>query len=185
MILAYAGGMSTESVVPESAESLQAIVMRRLVYRLQYATYSKLYYQLRAGQMRWRLKAASAGAGIASSAVLLGLLATSEFMAGWQIISGASAVASILALTLGWEAQAVQFEKAAMGHAMVQERIELLLGELRITEIDDRHVAREAEIIAFWQMLSPLDEQPRDPTRERAWSMMEQGLPMEGIWDRV
>ena len=98
----------------------------------------------------------------------------------WEVwllagLSGAAAITAALGPVLGLEAKAVQFEKAAMGHCIVRERILRLLNDLKISDLDESHEARDREVDAFRTALSALDE----PAHERVKARARQGTLLE------
>jgi tRNA A-37 threonylcarbamoyl transferase component Bud32 len=83
---------------------------------------------------------------------------------------------------LGLEEKYSQFERAALGHTIAKDRIWCLLRDLKLSDIEDSHEAREREINAFRDALSALDEEPHDSVKRACWEEVERELPSDKAW---
>ena len=161
--------------------------MTRLFSELQIARFNELYYQRRSRWKRGWAIGANILAVISASAVLASLL-KDGFGYGpavWQILTGVAAVSAAIGPALGWEIQIAQMEKAALGHSIIKERIRKLLNDLKLSDLDASHEARDDEIDAVRLALTPLDEPPRERLKEKCWLQTLRELPSEQAWALV
>jgi hypothetical protein len=159
-------------------------VMERLFTDLQVERFNQLYYQKRAKSTKTFITFANVVAVLAASAAFTGLLkggnGVSQFvLQGLMIIA---AISAAVVPVLGIESKFSQLERAALGHAIAKDRLWSLLRDLKISEIDESHEAREKEIGAFRDALSVLDEEPHDNVRRSCWDEVKRELPAEKAW---
>jgi len=160
----------------------------RLFGDLQVARYNEIYYQLRGSSKRRAAKYLKVLSAVASSAALLGMLkaipAIGELVAA-MLVAGAASAAAIGPI-FGLESQAAQYEKAAMGHAIVRERIKGLLRDLKVREAFDAECeGRLVEIAGFTSVLVALDDNGVAAVKERAWKQTLEEYPSESAWSIV
>jgi hypothetical protein len=168
-------------------ESRRGELMTRLFLELQIARFNELYYQRRSRWMRRWAVGANIVAAISASAVLASLL-KDGFGYGpalWQVLTGIAALSAAIGPTLGWETQASQLEKAALGHSILRERIRRLLNDLKLSSLDASHEARDEEIDAVRLALTPLDEPPHERLKEKCWRQTLREFPSEQAWTLV
>lgn len=164
--------------------------MIRLFSDLQLARFNELYYLNRSSRMRFLARAANIVSAIAASAVLANLLRAGNALFGWgpavwQVLTAIAALCAAVGPIFGWEARATQFEKAALGHAIVRERTHRLLKDLKLSEIDETYVARYEEIDALRIALAALDEPASARVKERCWNQTLREFPSEAAWTLV
>ena len=159
-------------------------MMERLFTDLQVERLNQLYYQKRAKKIKTRITWANAIAALAASAAFTGLLGGAGGF--WTIILKAlmivAAIAAAIGPVLGLETKFAQLERAALGHAIAKDRLWCLLRDLKLSEIGDTHEAREREINAFRDALSPLDEAPHESLVRSCWEEVERELPADKAW---
>jgi hypothetical protein len=152
---------------------------------LQIARYNQLYYQKRAGSFGHFATSANIIAAVAASAVFTNLLSSSKFgwgQAVWVALTLLAALAAAIVPVLHLDARASQMGKLAMGHSIIFDRVRQLLSDLKLSKIDNSHLARYKEIEAFGSALAPLDEPPSERLREKCWKMALEEFPSEQAW---
>ena len=157
-------------------------VMERLFTDLQVARFNQLYYQARAKSVKRMITGANIIAALAASAAFTGLLR--EVGTAWllQLLMLLAAIFAAIGPVLGLEDRYSRLERAGLGHAIAKDRIWSLLRDLKLSELDETHEAREREINAFRDALSALDEDPHDSVRRSCWEKVEQELPADKAW---
>lgn len=183
-------GMSSTVTTPPIQGSWRSDFMIRLFSDLQVARFNELYYQNRSSRMRFLARAANIVSAIAASAVLANLLRAGNALFGWgpavwQVLTAIAALCAAVGPIFGWEAKATQFEKAALGHAIVRERTHCLLKDLKLSEVDDTHVARSEETEALRMALAALDEPASKRVKEKCWSQTLSEFPSEAAWTLI
>lgn len=162
--------------------------MTRLFSEYQVARFNELYYQRRSNWLRRWTTGASIVSAVAASAVLASLL-KDGFGLGpsvWQVVTGLAAASAAIGPILGWEGKASQLEKAALGYGFVRDRLRHLLNDLKLSELDDTHVARAGEIRALVTALTALDETASSARlKEICWKQTMDELPSEQAWNLV
>ena len=162
--------------------------MARLYGDLQIARFNQLYYQQRAEKMRRISIGANSVSAIAASAVFAGLFRDGSFAYAtivWQGLTALAALCAALSPVLGLESKASQFEKAALGHGIVHDRVKRLLSDLKLSEGTRAHEVRDAEIDAFRASLAALDESPSESLRDACWKKTLEEYPSERAWSIV
>ena len=181
--------MSSSMVSPPLPESRRGELMTRLFRELQVARFNELYYQKRASWFRGLATSANIIAALASSAVLTSLLSNGNLFGWgpivWQVLTAIAAVSAASVPFCGLDGKASQMEKAALGHSILKERLRRLLGDLKLSDLENSHVAREEEIGAFRSALTSLDESPSDRLREQCWKRTLEEFPSEQAWNLV
>ena len=173
---------------PETASiSRRDEVMQRLFTDLQVERFNQLYYQKRAKTTKFRITSANVIAAIAASAAFTGLLKSGPGLSllVFQGLMLVAAISAAIGPVLGLEEKYAQLERAVLGHAILKDRVWCLLRDLKLSEIDDSHEAREREIAAFRDALSALDEEPHDSVRRDCWEEVERELPADRAWTIV
>jgi hypothetical protein len=166
-------------------------LMARLFSNLQIARYNELYYSRKSATMRQFSTWSGIISALTASAVLVGMLkdgsaAGSKFaFVVWQFLTGVAAVSAAIRPILGFDSKAIQFDKAAMGHGIVKERLRRLLNSLKLSDLDDSHLVREEEIESFRMALSALDDAGDDDLKEKCWKKTLTELPSEQAWNLV
>jgi|SRR5579863_2743965 hypothetical protein len=182
--------MSSLTISPPSQESRRGEVMTRLFRELQVARFNELYYQRRSDWFRRLATAANVISAVAASAVLASLLAANGQLFGWgpivwQLLTGIAAISAAVGPVLGLDVKASQMEKAALGHSILRDRLYRLLGDLKVSDLDDSHLARDKEIESFRSALAPLDEPPTEKLREECWNRTLEEFPSDKAWTLV
>lgn len=183
--------MGSKVASPPGSDSRRAATMTRLFAELQIARFNELYYQRRSAFFKKWAKRANIVSALAASIVLAKMLTAQDGMffgfgpVLWQAITGLAALSAAIGPVLGLGDKAAQMEKAALGHAIVKDRIRRLLNDLKVSEIDASHLGRDSEIEAMRSALAPLDEPPVDTLREECWEMALQEYPSEGAWSLI
>jgi len=174
--------MQTEAKSLTASRSRRQEVMERLFTDLQAARFNQLYYQARATTVRRLIKWANVIAALSASAAFTGLLRGGG--TGWllQTLMIVAAISAAVGPVLGLEDKYSQLERASLGHAIAKDRIWCLLRDLKLSDIDESHEAREREINAFRDALSALDEEPHDSIRRSCWEEVERELPSDKAW---
>lgn len=177
--------MQTESMNPPP--TLRSEVMEHLFTDLQISRFNQLYYQTMADRQKRFIKASNIVAALAASAALAGLLRDrgGAGLLVFQILMGIAAVSAAVSPILGLEDKYPQFSRAAMGHAIAKDRIWALLRDLKVSDFDETHAAREREINAFRDALVVLDERANRSVKESCWSQVERELPAEKAWSII
>lgn len=157
-------------------------VMERLFSDLQVARFNQLYYQARAKSVRRMITGANIIAALAASAAFTGLLRATGTTWLLQSLTLLAAISAAIGPVLGLEDKCARLEQAALGHAIAMDRTRSLLRDLKLSELDDTHEAREREINAFGDGLSALDEEPHDSVIRSCWEKVEQELPADKAW---
>jgi hypothetical protein len=130
------------------------------------------------------ITAANVLAALAASAAFTGLLR--ELGTVWlQSLMALAAIFAAIGPVLGLEDKYSRLERAGLGHAIAKDRIWSLLRDLKVSELDETHEAREREINAFRDAFSALDEEPHDSVRRSCWEKVEQELPADKAWTIV
>ena len=177
--------MST-AILPPLPQTQREELMTRLFSDLQIARFNEVYYQKRATTMRRFSNGANIVAAISSSAVLVGLFSTVPFgVLALKLMTGVAALTAAIGPVLNWSSSASQFEKAALGHGIIRDRLRSILNDLKLNDLEDSHLARRTEISSFSSALTALDEPARDSLRESAWKQVMEELPSERAWDLV
>jgi hypothetical protein len=176
--------MQAEAESRRAVTSLRDEVMERLFTDLQIERFNQLYYQTRAKRTKRYIALANIIAALAASAALTGLLKVGN--GPWpvilQILMAVAAVSAAVSPVLGLESKYSQLERAALGHAIAKDRLWCLLRDLKLSDIDVSHTARESEIGAFRDALTALDEDPHDSVRKACWEQVERELPADKAW---
>jgi hypothetical protein len=171
----------------DAPRSYRAEVMERLFMDLQVEQFNQLYYRTRAHTTRRVITTMNVIAALTASAAFTGLLKNST--GGWLIVFQAliavAAISAAVGPVLGLESKFSTLEQAALGHGIARDRLWSLLRDLKLSEIDESHEAREREICAFRDALSALDEQPHDSVKRSCWEVVERELPAEKSWTIV
>ncbi len=122
-------------------------VMERLFTDLQVERFNQLYYQTRARKTKSLITFANVVAALAASAAFTGFFRGSAGL--WQFtlqsLMVIAAISAAVGPVLGLESKFSQLERAALGHAIAKDRIWSLLRDLKVSEIDDTHEARERD----------------------------------------
>ena len=162
-------------------------VMQRLFTDLQVERFNQLYYQKRARTIKRLITSANIVAAVAASAALTGLLKNGQgvWLVVFQVLMAVAAVSAAIGPVLGLEEKYSQLERAVLGHSIIKDRIWSLLRDLKLSDIDESHEAREREIAAFRNALSALDEEPHDSVRRACWEEVEHELPANRAWTIV
>ncbi len=162
--------------------------MTRLFGELQTARFNELYYQQRSAFFKKWARRASILSALAASFVLANLLTgpgNQLFGFGpliWQLLTLMATLAAAVGPVLGLGEKAAQMDKAALGHALVKDRVRRLLTDLKLSDLDDSHVARDREIDAIRSALSALDEPPSEKVREACWEKTLAEFPSDKAW---
>lgn len=158
--------------------------MERLFTDLQVERFNQLYYQRRARTIKAFITLSNVIAALAASAALTGLLKGGNAVLPivLQILMGVAAISAAVSPVLGLEARFSQLERAALGHGIARDRIWSLLRDLKLSDLEESHEAREREIAAFRDVLSALDEEPHDSVRKSCWEEVERELPADKAW---
>lgn len=173
---------------PIPQESRRGELMTRLFGDLQIARFNELYYQHRASWMRSLATGANILSAIAASAVLLRLLTSGGSILGlavWQSLTAAAALFATVGPVLGLGGKVTQLDKAAFGHCVVRGRIHTLLTDLKMSDLDDTHIARAKEIEALRTALSALDERASERVKMQCWDQTLREFPSESAWTLV
>jgi hypothetical protein len=165
--------------------SRRAEIMERLFTDLQVARFNQLYYQARAKSVKRLITAANVIAALAASAAFTGLLRQGGTAWLLQLLMVVAALFAAINPVLGLEDKYSGLERAGLGHAIARDRIWNLLRDLKLSELDDAHEAREREINAFRDALSALDEEPHDSVRRSCWDEVERELPADKAWTLI
>jgi hypothetical protein len=180
--------MSSPTISPPLQDSKRGELLTRLFRELQIARFNELYYQRRADWFRHLTTAANIVSALAASAVLAKLLANSQLFgwgpAAWQILAFVAAISAV-APVLGFETKGSQMEKAALGHAILKDRLARLLSDLKSSELGESHIARSQEIESFASALAALDEAPAQRLVEKCWERALQEFPSDQAWNIV
>ena len=173
--------MPTET---ESTGALRVEVMERLFTDLQVERFNQLYYQKRAKRVKRLITLANAIAALSASGALIGLLTTGPGVLPtlWKVLVGIAAISAAVSPLLELDTKFSRLEQAALGHTIAKDRLWQLLRDLKISEIEETHKAREAEIGAFRDALGALDEDPHDSVRRSCWEEVEREFPAEKAW---
>lgn len=164
--------------------------MTRLFSELQIARFNELYYQRRAAWFRRLATGANIISALAASAVLASLLASDSKLFGWgpvvwKILTGVAAASAAIGPILGLDIKASQMEKATLGHSILKDRLHRLLSDLKLSDLEESHHARDKEIDAFRSALADLDEAPSEKLREECWKRTLEEYPSERAWTLV
>ncbi len=170
-------------------ESRRGELMSRLFRQLQEVRFNELYYQTRSSWLRHWSITSNIVAALSASAALAGLLKNNDPMGWgpivWQGLTLLAALSAAIGPVLGWENRAARLEKAALGYSIVRDRIRRLLHDLKLSELDESHLAREMEIEGFRGALAALDEPPSERTRRKCWDRTLEELPSDKAWTLV
>jgi len=180
--------MGTATSPPVDNTSRRSVLMSRLFSDLQVARYNELYYQRRAAIFRRWLLAGNVVSALAASAVLANLLSGAESSWGpiaWSLLTGLAAISAAVGPVFGLGTKASQLDKAALGHGIVKDGIRRLLKDLKLSELQESHLARNQEIEAFRSALAALDESPSDRMRNRCWEDTMSEMPSKQAWSLV
>ncbi|MBA3975389.1 MAG: hypothetical protein C0504_14385 [Candidatus Solibacter sp.] len=164
------------------------IIMAQLFSDLQIARFNELYYQKRAQWHRRLSASANVISALASSAVVTALLRDSVFgwfPLLWLILAMLAAVCAAVVPILQLDTKASQLDKAAFGHAIVRDRIHKLLRDLKLSELDDVHLGRKAEIDSLRTTLGALDEPPHSSVINSCWDQVLHEYPSDQAWTVV
>lgn len=93
-----------------------------------------------------------------------------------------AALCAAVGPVLGLEEKSSRLDQAALGHAIAKDRIWSLLRDLKLSDINDTHEARGAEITALGDALTALDEESHDSLRRSCWEETQRELPAEKAW---
>jgi len=165
-----------------SAGARRQEIMERLFTDLQVERFNQLYYQSRADSAKFWITVTNVTAALAASAAFTGLLKSSGHAGLLTALTAIAAVSAAVSPVLGLEDKYSRLERAAMGHTIAKDRIWALLRDLKVSELDESHEARENEISAFRDSLSTLDGKPRDSLRRKCWETVEAELPADKAW---
>jgi len=170
-------------------ESQRGELMTRLFRQLQEVRFNELYYQTRSSVLRRWSIGSNIVAALSASLALAGLLKEGDLWgwgsAAWKILTLLAALSAAIGPVLGWEHRAAQLEKAALGYSIVRDRIRLLLQDLKLSDLNDEHLAREQEIEGFRCALAALDEPASEATKRRCWNRTLEELPSDKAWTIV
>lgn len=169
------------------AQSRREEVMERLFIDLQRERFNQLNYQTRSSSVKRMSTWSNVIAALAASAALTGLLTGAGGIGPrvMQVLVGLAAISAAIGPVLGLENKASQLERAALGHAIVKDRLWSLLRDLKLSDIDDTHEARIGEIAAFSDALTALDEEPHESVKRSCWATVERELPAEQAWSII
>jgi hypothetical protein len=103
----------------------------------------------------------------------------------WQALTGLAALSAAVVPILGLDVKASQMEKAALGHSILKDRLHRLLSDLKLSELDDSHLARDREIESVGSALVSLDEPPSERLREKCWKRTLEEFPSDKAWTLV
>ena len=164
--------------------------MTRLFSELQIARFNELYYQRRAQWFRRLATGANIISALAASAVLASLLASDSKLFGWgpavwKILTGIAAASAAIGPILGLDVKASQMEKAALGHSILKDRLHRLLSDLKGSDLEESHLARDNEIEALGSALAALDEAPSERLRQKCWNQTLEEYPPDKAWTLV
>jgi hypothetical protein len=185
--------MSSLTISPPSQDSKRGELMTRLFRDLQIARFNELYYHRRADRFRRLGTAANIISALAASAVLASLLATTSNNNKlvdwgpivWKTLTFIAAISAAVGPVLGLEIKAIQMEKAALGHSILRDRLHRLLCDLKGSDLEESHLARDKEIDAFGSALAALDEAPSEKLREECWNRTLEEYPPGKAWTLV
>ena len=160
----------------------------RLFNEMQVARFNVIYYQTRASRMRQYSTWSNVLATVTSSVAFVGLFSASTDL-GTNALKGLTAFAAIAALlgpVLHWDSKGSQFDRAALGHSIIMDRLRLLLSDLKVSDaVEPQHQSRIAEIEALRGALTALDEPGKNRVKLKAWKQAEEELPTSHAWDLV
>jgi hypothetical protein len=181
--------MSSLMTAPPVGNDLRSELMTRLFSELQTARFNELYYQRRASFFRGLSIGANIVSALTASAALASLLADAN-QSGWgpllwKSLTGVAAISAAVGPVLGLDSKASQMEKAALGHSVIKDRVRRLLSDLKVSDLEESHLARDREIDSFRSALTPFDESPSDRVREECWKQTEEELPSDKAWTLV
>ena len=163
-------------------ESRRDEVMEHLFTDLQVEEFNHRYYQARGKTVKRLITLANVVAALSASAVLVGLLKQYGGEPILLLLTGVAAISSAIGPVLGLEVKYSRLEQAALCHAIAKDRIWSLLRDLKLSDLDDTHEAREREIAAFRDSLTALDEAPHDSVRRSCWAAVEREIPADKAW---
>lgn len=177
--------MQTEVEPLDASGSRRQEVMERLFTDLQVERFNQLYYQTRAKTLKHLIKSLHVIAVLSASAAFTELLRNSGALWLLQGLMIVAAISAAIGPVLGLEDKYSRLEQAALGHAIAKDRMWSLLRDLKLSDIEDAHEAREREIGDFRAALSALDEKSHDSVRRSCWEEVERELPADKAWTIV
>ena len=167
-----------------ATQSRRDLLLSRLFTELQIVRFNEIYYHKRAATMHRLSLGSNILATVASSTALFGLL--SGFPIGalaWKILTAVAAISAVLGPVFQLEPKAAQFEKAALGHSIVRDRMKRLIQDLKMSPLEETHVARNDEITALRDALAALDEPPgATRLKEQVWKQVLEEYPSDQAW---
>ena len=165
-------------------QSRRDLLMMRLFGDLQIVRFNEIYYHRRAVSLRKFSIGSSVLATLASSAVLCGLISGAPLGAiAWKILTGVAAISAAMGPIFQLDSKAALFEKAALGYSIVRDRLKHLIQDLKMSSLDETHIARDVEISALRDALAALDEAPGpNRIREQIWNQVMGEYPSDQAW---
>jgi hypothetical protein len=179
--------MQLEIESPNASRSRRDEIMERLFGDFQVAYFNQLYYQSRAKSVKRMIRWANVIAAVSASVAVTTLLKDAGAVGFLVVLTVLSAVSAAVAPVLGLEDKYSQLQQAGLGYTIVKDRLCGLLRDLKMSELDDSHEAREREIAAFRDALGPLDlnEEPHASLMQSCWEKVERELPAEKAWSII
>jgi hypothetical protein len=172
---------------PIPTETQREELMIGLFVVMQKARFNVIYYGARANRMRLYATTSNVVAALASSVALVGLLSDSAFgPLALRILTAVAAGMAAVGPILHWDGKASQFEKAALGHGIILNRVQVLLHDLKLADgATAEHHARVSELDAFHGALTALDEAGDERLKKKAWEQTEREFPVGDAWNLV